>query len=250
MKIAKYGWIPDFPDHRDITFKIGFPVTLPSSIDLRPDCPPVVSQGELGSCTANSIANAHYFDQMKQNKAKPFMPSRLFIYYNERVIENTVPYDSGAQIRDGIKTLNAQGVCSEETWKYIIPKFTKKPSPTAYKQALLNQSILYQRLSQTPIDLKQCLFSGYPFIFGFTVYESFESEIVTKTGIIPMPSLYERALGGHAVLCVGYNDNTSRFTVMNSWGTEWGDKGYFYIPYSYLLNTNLSSDFWTVKSVE
>jgi C1A family cysteine protease len=95
--------------------------------------------------------------------------------------------------------------------------------------------------------MKACLASGYPFIFGFTVYDSFESDAVAKTGIVPMPSKTELVLGGHAVMAVGYDDSKKWFIVRNSWGEDWGDKGYFYIPYDYLTNKNLASDFWTIK---
>src|SRR5450631_3625349 len=111
-----YGWLPDLPDQRDFTYAAPqAPKALPKSVDLRAQCPAVYDQGQLGSCTANSIGGAVEFELMKQ-KAPVFMPSRLFIYYNERVIENTVNSDNGAQIRDGIKTVNQQGVCPETAW--------------------------------------------------------------------------------------------------------------------------------------
>ena len=245
----KYGWKPQLPDARDYQFKVEAPIVLPPVIDLRTTCPPIVDQGDLGSCTANSIANAHYFDQLKQ-KEKAFMPSRLFIYYNERAMEGSVPYDAGANIRDGIKTINVQGVCRETTWPYIISKFTKKPTKYSYTQAMAHQSLLYQAVGQNMTDMKTCLATGYPFVFGFSVYESFESQQVSNTGIVPLPSKNESLLGGHAVLCVGYDDSKQWFIVMNSWGTSWGDKGYFYIPYAYLTDANLASDFWTIKTVE
>jgi C1A family cysteine protease len=204
----------------------------------------------LGSCTANAIANAHLFEQRKQNAAQPFLPSRLFIYYNERVMEGTVHSDSGAMIRDGIKSIAKQGVCSEKQWPYTIAKFTRKPAQTCYKEALKHQAVLYQRLVPTLTQLKGCLASGYPFVFGFTVYESFESPEVTRTGTAPMPASGEQVLGGHAVLAVGYDDAIQRFIVMNSWGTSWGMQGFFTMPYAYLTDTNLADDFWTVRLVE
>jgi C1A family cysteine protease len=223
---------------------------LPSKVDLRSKCPPVVDQGNLGSCTANAIGNAHRFGQMKQGQPNPFLPSRLFIYYNERAVEGTVNSDSGAMIRDGIKTIANQGACPEKLWPYNISKFTKKPSSTCYKEALKHQAISYQRLVQSPSQMKGCLASGYPFVFGITVYESFESPAVAKTGTVPMPGSGEKVLGGHAILAVGYDDAKQRFIVMNSWGTGWGDKGYFTIPYGYLADTDLAADFWTVRLVE
>jgi C1A family cysteine protease len=223
---------------------------LPAKVDLRPSCPPVVDQGQLGSCTGNAIANAHLFDQMKQKLASPFLPARLFIYYNERVIEGTVASDSGAQIRDGIKTIAQQGVCPEKMWVYNISKFTKKPLTKCYQEALKHTAVSYQRVLQSAAQMKGCLAGGYPIVIGFTVYESFESAAVAKSGVVAMPATGETVVGGHCVLIVGYDDSTQRFTCMNSWSTTWGQKGFFTIPYAYLTDSNLASDFWTVRVVK
>ncbi len=252
-KIKRYGWIPDLPDQRDHLYSAPQPVLarLPKKVDLRPQCPPVFDQGELGSCTANAIAAAHQFDQMKQKKPKIFTPSRLFIYYNERVIEGTVRQDAGAMIRDGIKTLSKQGAASETAWPYVIAKFATRPPKQCYAAALDNQALSYQRLTPVLSQLKGCLAAGYPFVFGFSVYESFESEAVARTGEVPMPDgSSEKQLGGHAVLAVGYDEGKQLFIVRNSWGTGWGIKGYCTFPYAYLLDANLCDDFWTVRVVE
>ena len=98
--------------------------------------------------------------------------------------------------------------------------------------------------------MKSCLAEGYPFVFGFTVYESFESEAVAKSGKLNMPKKGEAQVGGHAVMAVGYSDSSKRFIVRNSWGTSWGLNGYFTMPFDYLLNENLSDDFWTIRLVE
>lgn len=246
-----YGWSPDLPDHRDHLYSAlpGVLTALPAKVDLRPQCPPVYDQGQLGSCTANSIAGAFEFDQMKEAKTA-FMPSRLFIYYNERVIEGTVASDAGAQIRDGIKSIGQQGVCPETDWPYDITKFAVKPPSVAYTDAASNKAISYQRIARTLPQMKGCLAGGFPWVFGFTVYESFESPQVAQTGIVPMPGSGEQVLGGHAVLCAGYDDSQQRFIVRNSWGTGWGISGYFLMPYAYLLDVNLSDDFWTVRMVQ
>jgi C1A family cysteine protease len=251
-KVKKYGWLPDLPDARDHMYAASPTVLaqLPPKADLRPQCPPVLDQGALGSCTANAIANAHLFNQCKQKVVQPFLPSRLFIYYNERVMEGTVNADSGAMIRDGIKSLAKQGACPEKQWPYTITKFTRKPTQSCYKEAEKHQAVSYQRLVQTLSQLKGCLASGYPFVFGFTVYEGFESQEVAQTGTAQMPASGEQVLGGHAVLAVGYDDTMQRFIVMNSWGTGWGMHGFFTIPYSYLTDTDLAADFWTVRLVE
>ena len=205
-------------------------------------------QGQLGSCTANAIAAALEFDQTKE-KQQVFMPSRLFIYYNERDMEGTVNEDSGAQIRDGIKSVAQQGDCPETLWPYDITKFAVKPPAQCYQQALKFKALQYQRLSQILNQLKGCLASGYPFVFGFTVYSSFESKQVAQTGHAPMPSPSEASVGGHAVMAVGYDDSQNWFIVRNSWGIGWGMQGYFTLPYAYLLERNLANDFWTIRIV-
>jgi C1A family cysteine protease len=223
---------------------------LPESVDLRPGCPPVYDQGQLGSCTANAIGGALEFAQIKQKSKSPFTPSRLFIYYNERVIEHTVDSDSGAQIRDGVKSVHKLGAPPETDWPYDINQFSQKPPEKAYTDAKNYQSILYQRVTPTLGQLKGCLASGFPFVFGFTVYESFESQEMANTGHLGMPGSGEKQLGGHAVLAVGYQDSSQSFVVRNSWGADWGIKGYFTMPYPYLLQETLASDFWTIRSVE
>lgn len=201
------------------------------------------------NCTANAIAGAIEIDQIKQKLAPIFVPSRLFIYYNERAMEGTVNSDSGAMIRDGVKSVATQGGCPESEWPYIISQFTVKPPQKCYQDALAHKVTLYQRITPTLSQLKGCLASGYPFVFGFTVYESFESDTVAQTGIVPMPQYGEQVLGGHAVVAVGYNDTQQWFIVRNSWSDQWGDKGYCYMPYAYLTNSQLASDFWTIQSV-
>ena len=224
--------------------------TVPDRVDLRPKCPPVFDQGQLGSCTANAIGNAYRFDLLKQRKAAVFVPSRLFLYYNERAIEGTVKTDSGAMLRDGIKTLAKQGVCGESTWPYEIDRYADKPPASAYREGLLHQALSYQRLNQDSMQMKGCLASGFPIVFGFSVYESFESPAVARTGQVPMPGSGERLVGGHAVLAVGYDDRRQQFIVMNSWSAAWGDEGYFHMPYAYLASPQLAGDLWTVRTVE
>jgi C1A family cysteine protease len=243
-----YGWCPDLPDHRDLLYAavMRAPAPLPAKVDLRKLCSVVEDQGPLGSCTANALVGALELLEMKAG-TMPFADlSRLFVYYNERVIEGTVKSDSGAMLRDGIKALAKQGVCSETVWPYAIGKFTKKPGASCYKQAAGHTISSYHRLN-TVEEMRACLADGYPFVFGFTVYDSFESATVAKGGVLNLPKTKERPLGGHAVMAVGYDDKAKRFTVRNSWGPDWGKHGYFTIPYAYLADRNLSDDFWTVR---
>lgn len=251
MSIGYYGWSPDLPDHRDLTYAAPaeFLTALPTMVDMRAKCPPVYDQGQLGSCTGNSIAGSIQFEQMKQGVPN-FVPSRLFIYYNERVIEHTVNSDSGAQIRDGMKVVAKLGAPPETDWPYDITRFTEKPPTVAYTDGAKNKVLSYQRVNRALAQMKGCLASGYPFVFGFTVYDSFESARVAQTGHANMPQPGEAVAGGHAVLAVGYDDQNQWFIVRNSWGASWGMAGYFTLPYQYLLEPNLSDDFWTVRLVE
>ena len=213
------------------------------SVDLREFCSPVENQGALGSCTANALAgNIEFLDE--KNGGGYQDASRLFIYYNERVLEHTPDTDSGAMLRDGIKTLHEQGVSSEAHWPYNIKRFSIKPSPGCYKEAKLHCIDSYHRIT-TLDEMLTCLTEGFPFVFGFAVYESFESQETARTGIGQMPQKDERMIGGHAVLAVGFNQKDKRFLVRNSWGTDWGMNGYFTIPFEYL--EALADDFWTIR---
>jgi len=246
----KFGWKRDQPDFRDKQR----PLTvrrLPESIDLRSKCPVVIDQGELGSCTANAIASAYQFEHLRQ-KLGDFIPSRLFIYYNERVMEDSVSQDAGAIIRDGLKSIGTglygKGVCSEELWPYYISKFATKPTDACYNNALKDQALRYMTVQQTPAQLKGCLADGFPFVFGFTVYSSFMN--VGDNGLAQMPEPTDSIEGGHAVMCVGYDESKQLYIIRNSWGESWGDKGYFYMPYKYMHNSDLCDDFWCIQLVE
>jgi C1A family cysteine protease len=263
------GWVPDLPDQRDFTYSAPQAVfkALPPSANLRTKCPPVYNQECLGSCTANAIAGAIQFEQMKQDRKKAFTPSRLFIYYNERAIEGTVSSDSGAQLRDGIKSVAKQGVCTEEEWPYTIgtcniigqdnttgediydtgSAFKYKPPKKCYTDATKYQVLQYQSILNVLAQMKGCLAEGYPFVFGFTVYESFYN--IGKNGMMPLPAHNEQIAGGHATMAVGYDEKKQVFIIRNSWGTGWGDKGYFYMPYAFITSNNCS-DFWTIRIVE
>lgn len=238
-----YGWKPDIPDQRDYIYKRKLRLFTPSEIDLRGYCSKVETQGKLGSCTAQALAgNIEFLSLLNGNTYSE--ASRLFIYYNERRIEGTIGVDSGAYLRDGIKSLVKWGVCNEDLWAYDIKKFNVTPPDECYIQAGKNKITSYQRLAGVS-DMISCLVEGYPIVFGIAVYESFESELVKDTGVVDLPNENEILLGGHAILAVGYSMPMKRFIVKNSWGEDWGQKGYFTLPFKYV--EKLGDDFWTIR---
>jgi|ERR1700694_2362299 len=243
-KDIRLGWLPDSPDHRDKVFSHPIlPATLPTSVDLTQKYSvPVVDQGQLGSCTGNAIASALAYLQLIENESLVY-PSRLFIYYNERVIEGTVGTDAGAEIRDGIKTVVAQGYCPETDWAYDINRFTETPPTVAYTNASKDLVKLYQKVTVDTTSIMSALALGYPVIVGFTVYDSF---LNAGNGDIPMPVLSEGVQGGHAVIVVGYDQTTRKFKFENSWGTSWGNNGYGTLPFEYLGSAAYGGDYWIV----
>ena len=245
----KYGWKNSNPDFRDFKCAIKRKTKIQSS-DLRSLMPPVYDQGQTSSCTGNAAGAAFEYDLIKQ-KFKPFIPSRLFIYYNERVIENTVDQpDAGASIRDSVKALQTYGVPTEDLWKFDLEKIVTKPTDDVYKAALKNKITSYAAVPKTDLNsLAPILTAGHPIIFGATLYDSFESEAVAKTGLVPMPGTKEGQVGGHAILIVGVDLDKKVFIVRNSWGEGWGDKGYCYMPIDYITNPDLCDDFWVINTV-
>lgn len=249
-KLRKYGWLPDIPDRRDKPYRAPSRFKpLPPMASVRDQVPNIFNQGSLGSCTANALASAYQLQRVKQG-LDPWRPSRLFIYYNERAMIHTLKEDSGAYLRDGIKSLARLGVCPETMWAYDVSKFTQKPNRMCYGAAKAVQVLKYCRISKDLDDMKSVLAQGLPFVVGISIYESFETAEVSQTGVVPLPYPQERLLGGHAILCVGYNDTTRRFELLNSWGEGWGDKGFFTVPYGYLIDENLADDRWVISLTE
>jgi C1A family cysteine protease len=247
----KYGWKKDIEDARDKIFKYRAAGPLPAFVDLRKPELPIFNQGELGSCTAQSTATAMTADLLNQ-KHEYVTLSRLMIYYNGRMLEGTIDEDSGCQIRNVIKGVGKYGACPEPDWPYDISKFTFKPPDNCYTEGLEEVALVYERIPQNLTAMKTCLAGGHGFVFGFLIYPSFETQEVARTGKVRLPPFWElwgAALGGHAVYCCGYNNATKTFIVQNSWGPEWGDKGFFYMPYAYLTNYALSADFWKISLV-
>ena len=258
--LGKYRWLPDPPDSRDHIYQLNTAVTLAPRVDLRQYCSPVEDQGNIGSCTGNAIAGQ--IELIDRKGGKQLDVSRLFIYYEERVLEGSVRYDAGAYIRDGVKVCYTKGAPLESLWPYATNKFATKPPTAAYTDALKRKVTGYQRCTDFNA-VKNALAAGNPVTIGFSVYDSFEGAWgdiphgQTGSGMMPFPNTgTEQLLGGHAVCIVGYDDTmpvagkaNGRFIVRNSWGTGWGDNGYFYMPYDVIKTTSMSSDFWLISAV-
>lgn len=229
---------------------------VPQRVDLRHKCPPVYDQGALGCSTSHALAAAVQI-------AKPTLQgSRLFLYYNERaaaaragtsdaMIEGGgggIQQDECATVAACFSALQKWGLCQEHEWPYVVDKFTTHPSSAAYTAALSNAFPHHAHVAPTPNEMMGCLATATPFVVGIMVYQSFESEQVARTGIVPMPAEGEQCLGGHTVLCVGYDAIHKAWIMRNSFGPGWGDHGYFYLPHAYLLcPANLASDVWRIS---
>ncbi len=260
------GWIPDLPDFRDYTpdsaevkqmfreARVPLKTRAPSSVDLRQWCAPVDDQGKLGSCTSHAVIGLVEYLQ-NRTKGEYLHASRRFLYKVTRKLYGLTG-DTGAYIRGTMKALRIFGVCPEQYWQYDVPSFDAEPSAFCYAFAQAYQALVYYRLDEvgtqqsiTLQKIKQQLASGLPVAFGFTVYSSIYDQNVAKTGDIPYPERGDKVVGGHAIAAVGYDDKRMVIRIRNSWGRDWGDKGYGTLPYAYVEN-GLARDFWVLASVE
>ncbi len=223
---------------------------LPPAVDLRPHLTPVEDQGDTNSCTANATAGAFEY-LLKLHTGQDLDVSRMFIYFNARKLESDAIADEGSAIADSVEGLKKFGVCPEDTWPFDPKHVNKHPPHHAYDEA---HKEVVDELEQVPTDLDQwrhCLAEGRPIIFGMKLFDSFDK---ARKGKVPMPTDSEKARnkhGRHAMLCVGYSDVDRLFIVRNSWGGTWGDRGYCYIPYDYLMNDEYNSgDSWVIRHVD
>ncbi len=244
----RFGWKRDALDHRDIPYSaiLHAAVELPSKY-IQPWSRPIQNQGDLGSCTGHGVERAVQNMRLKEGfDLQPY--SRLQIYYDERVLEGTEAVDCGAQIRDGIKVVAKKGAILEDLWPYDVTKFAVAPPAADY--ATVELAVAYQSLNNTRLwDLKHCLaITKAPIVFGFTVFSEFQH--VGADGLLAVPDPTGDALGGHCVVMEGYDDSQKAFWVANSWGTQWGAQGYFWLPYTYACDTRLASDFWSISFVQ
>ncbi|WP_449411116.1 C1 family peptidase [Methylobacterium komagatae] len=246
-----YGYRADLADPRDHLFTPapGVVSSLPTSVDLREHCPPVMDQGELGSCTAHGITGALRYALIKSGQPDHEC-SRLQLYFDERSVEGTVRSDAGAEIRDGIKCAAQRGVAHETLWPYNIKAFAKKPGKAVYADALKFEALTYQRVTVDATQVKAALASGFPVIVGISVFSAFESEDVAKTGVVPMPGAKDGPIGGHCMMLVGYGQKDGHFTAQNSWATDWGDNGFCYLPEAYIGSSKYGNDYWIITKVE
>jgi C1A family cysteine protease len=237
------GWRPDTKDHRDYALPPAAPA-LPPAASLRSQCSPVVDQGGLGSCTANASCEAMSF-LYRRALADPLF-SRLFVYYYTRKLENTRPADdSGAQIRDVMKTLALYGAPLEATWPYAETMFSAEPSHDAFVEAAHHRLLFYYRCPDL-LTVKASIAQGFPVVIGFTVPANMDSPECARTGVVKYPAPSENFVGGHAVLAVGYDNATELVCVQNSWGSGWGDAGFGYLPYR-MFADGFVEDCWTLR---
>jgi hypothetical protein len=221
---------------------------LPQAVDLRPYLTPIENQGDSNSCTANATAGAHEY-LLKRLKGQAGDVSRLFIYYNARKLDDAVGVDEGSYLQSCVGVLREYGACSEQTWPFDLDRILDVPHANAYDEAT---AFLIHDAARVEVKLKamrSCLAEGYPFTFGLMLFESFQQ--AGKTGLVPMPDIEQEKMdGGHAMLCVGYSDADRVFIIRNSWGADWGDEGYCYIPYAYMTNPDLNGDCWTIRQTD
>ncbi len=269
----RLGWIPDYPDMRDYTVRHEMmqPMLksivskeekpLPAKVDLRKWCSPIEDQQQLGSCTANAVAAAVEYSERKAT-GKYLDVSRLFLYKVTRNLMKTTG-DTGAFLKSALGALVLFGIPPEEYWPYEPARYEEEPNTFCYAFAQNYRCINYFRhdpngasQQQVLASVKQYLANSIPSVFGFTVYQSIQTSEVAKTGCIPFPDAREKILGGHAIVAVGYDDKkkipsafgrgtVGALLIRNSWGEGWGEAGYGWLPYEYVLQ-GLAVDWWSI----
>jgi len=233
-------------DPRD--FKVMFSaVPLARKVDLRPLCSAVEQQDQLNSCTANAVVGAMEMLERKQGLPQRDL-SRLFVYWNTRVLDGSTGKDAGAYISSAMRAVKASGACLESIWPYNVRAVFSKPSTGAYRDGMLRQAVEYARVAQGS-GVLQALNGGLPVVYGTMLYESFEA-VTGQTGVVPIPAPGETQVGGHAMLIVGYDLDSKTYLVRNSWGAKWGLAGYCKVPFALVDNPTISWDFWIVRSIE
>lgn len=248
----RFGYKPSpiQPKDKSIYFRMSPQITSAvERVDLRSSMPPIVNQGDLSACTAVAVATAYQYDLMKAG-VHTFLPSYLFLYYNERVLEECAEEDCGAFIPSGMKSISTLGIAPENWWPYDESKVLDKPTPQAYTEAKKHRCTSYYRVGQSQDQIHQALINGFPIIAGLNLYDSFCTKEVSKSGTMIMPPENDMKAGGHAVVIVGFDNTTQRYVARNSWGTSWGQDGHFTIPYAYLLNPDYCTEMWVMATIQ
>lgn len=243
--MRRYGWRRDRPDHRDVEFISAG--SLPVAADLREWCPRIEDQGPIGSCTAHAATSGLELLLRKAKRPQPEL-SRLGVYWETRVRYERVPpgEDSGAEIRNVVRTLVHWGACEERLWPYD-PALYAWPPPSAAVAGMAAHRLTGYRRCRSLGAVKAAIAGGFPVIGGFSCPASIDSEETARTGRVALPGPTEAIVGGHAVLFIGYDDGTQALEFVNSWGVGWGAAGHGYLPYGY-VERGLASDLWALSA--
>jgi C1A family cysteine protease len=239
----KFNIKPSLPDDRDYIYQSDSTEVLREQVDLREWDTIVESQDSLGSCASNALTNAYELKVVKDYPDKFVHLSRLFVYYNTRLEDGTINEDAGIYLRDGLKAIKKYGICTEDLWPYDIEQWNIKPSDEAYEDAKKRSILQYQKLIST-YYITEVLNNNKPVVFGMTIYDSF-MELNERISTVSFPSRKEKSLGGHAMCMVGYDLEKRLFLAKNSFGPDWGDKGYCWIPFDYIRQEGY--DIWTFE---
>jgi len=234
----KYPVRADPSDWRDNVYNFARS-PLRDNVDMRNWASPVERQLHLGSCTGQATVGAYELLLNKDAPDKFTDLSRLFVYYNARLLENNVDSDIGAYVRDAIKGLKQYGVCSESYWPYNIENFARTPSVSSYEDAKKRNIKKYYRILNLD-DILDALNADHPVVFSMLVYDSFES-LSDQTTIVPMPAESESPIGGHAMCFVGYDLKKELVLARNSFGPDWCMNGYCWIPFEYVKSETMDS---------
>lgn len=254
--IGSMGWRRQLPDHRDIRMAVKPSIlrALPERVDLRDGDLSIFDQGTEGSCTGNAGSAIGYWALRLSGHESLFVPSREGLYQQALIRENSWGWDAGAYMRDIMWAIANKGMWPEDqpehpaNQPYTGHGYDDVPSSESLIYGEQHQGLVYCAVEQSLCQMQGVLASGYPFMFGFSVYESFDH--IGSDGMMPYPAPSESQLGGHAVVAVGYDNASRRFIIRNSWGEGWGDNGYFFMPMEVLTNKDMSDDFWVLTTVE